>query len=72
MQAQDEESVVKARYEVWNNNQTMLEENFKQCLLSVPTDRLVDQIFESLKENIENPIFWANFFLLKKTSDFKL
>ena len=49
MQAQDEDSVVKARYEVWNNNQTMLEENFKQCLLSVPTDRLVDENPESLK-----------------------
>ena len=69
-QAQDEESVVKARFEVWNSNQTMLEENFKQCLLSVPTDRLVDQIFESLKENIENPIFWGNICSLK--SDFKL
>ena len=54
---EDEEEVVRKRFETWNANITMLEENFKNCLLSVTTDRLVEQVFEQIKEAIENPIF---------------
>ena len=43
---EDEEEVVRKRFETWNANITMLEENFKNCLLSVTTDRLVEQVFE--------------------------
>ena len=48
---------MRKRFETWNANITMLEENFKNCLLSVTTDRLVEQVFEQIKEAIENPIF---------------
>ena len=56
-QKQDEEEVVKMRYQHWSENITMLEENYKNCLLSVSTDRLVEQVFDTIKDAIENPIF---------------
>ena len=43
---EDEEEVVRKRFETWNANIQMLEENYKNCLLSVTTDRLVEQVFE--------------------------
>ena len=35
----------------------MLEENYKACLLSVSAERLVDQVTDTIREAIENPIF---------------
>lgn len=54
---EDEEDIVRKRFETWNTNITQLEENFKNCLLSVTTDRLVEQVFDQIKEAVENPIF---------------
>lgn len=35
----------------------MLEENYKHCLLTMNTERLTDQVFDTIREAIENPIF---------------
>ena len=53
----DDEETVKKRYEIWNDNITMLEEAFKHCLLSTSAERMSDQVHETIKEAIENPIF---------------
>ena len=47
---EDEEEVVKMRYQEWSERITMLEDHFKNCLISVSTDRLMDQVFETIKE----------------------
>lgn len=57
IQKEDDEDTVKTRYQFWSDNITMLEENYKHCLLSVSTDRLVEQVFDTIKDAIENPIF---------------
>ena len=54
---EDEEENIKKRYGVWSDNINKLEENYKNCLLSVSTDRLVEQVFDTIKDAIENPIF---------------
>jgi len=54
---EDEEETVKSRYNNWSENINMLEENYKNCLLSVSTDRLVEQVFDTIKDAVENPIF---------------
>ena len=53
----DAEDLVRKRYHAWSENITMLEENYKNCLLSVSAERLADQVFESIREAVENPIF---------------
>lgn len=53
----DAEELVRKRYQNWTDNITMLEENYKNCLLSISAERLQDQVFESIREAIENPIF---------------
>ena len=55
---EDEEENIKKRYGVWSDNINKLEETYKNCLLSVSTDRLVEQVFDTIKDAIENPIFW--------------
>jgi adenylate kinase len=39
---EDEEECVKKRFEFWTENISKLEENYKHCLLSVSSDRLVE------------------------------
>ena len=53
----DAEDLVRKRYQQWTENITMLEENYKNCLLAVQSERLVDQVFDTIREAIENPIF---------------
>ena len=53
----DAEDLVRRRYTNWTENITMLEENYKNCLLSVSAERLCDQVFDTIREAIENPIF---------------
>ena len=53
----DAEDLVRKRYANWTENITMLEENYKNCLLSVSAERLSDQVFDTIKEAVENPIF---------------
>ena len=53
----DAEDLVRKRYTTWTENITMLEENYKTCLLSVSAERLTDQVFDTIKEAVENPIF---------------
>lgn len=53
----DGEEVVKTRFNAWSDNISKLEENYKSCLLSVSSDRLVEQVFDTIKDAIENPIF---------------
>lgn len=53
----DAEDLIRKRYQTWTENITMLEENFKNCLLSVSAERLVDQVFDTIREAIERPIF---------------
>jgi len=54
---QDAEDLVRKRFQAWESNITMLEENYKNCLLSVAAERLTDQVFDTIREAIENPIF---------------
>lgn len=54
---QDAEDLVRKRFSAWESNITMLEENYKNCLLSVAAERLTDQVFDTIREAIENPIF---------------
>ena len=35
----------------------MLEEAYKNCLLSISAERLIDQVFDSIREVVENPIY---------------
>ena len=53
----DAEDLVRKRFQTWTDNITMLEENFKNCLLSVSAERLKDQVFDNIRDSIENPIF---------------
>lgn len=53
----DAEDLIRKRYQTWTENITMLEENYKNCLLSVSAERLVDQVFDTIREAIERPIF---------------
>lgn len=55
--AGDAEDLVRKRYKAWTDNLTMLEENYKNCLLVVSAERLVDQVFDTIREAVENPIF---------------
>ena len=55
-QKDDTEEIVRTRYALWSDNITMLEENYKEVLLSVSTDRNIDAVFETIKDAIENPI----------------
>ena len=55
--AGDAEDLVRKRFQSWSDNITMLEENFKSCLLSVSAERLIDQVFDNIRDSIENPIF---------------
>lgn len=48
---------MRKRFNNWTENITMLEENYKTCLLSVSAERLADQVFDTIREAIENPIF---------------
>lgn len=38
----DAEDLVRKRFQNWTENITMLEENYKNCLLSVSGEKLVD------------------------------
>lgn len=38
----DAEDLVRKQYQAWTENITMLEENYKNCLLAVSAERLVD------------------------------
>ena len=53
----DAEELVRKRFKTWTANITMLEENFKNCLLSVSAERLIDQVFDNIRDSVENPIF---------------
>ena len=35
----------------------MLEENYKNCLLTVTAERRPEVVFEAIRDAIENPIF---------------
>ena len=53
----DAEDLVRKKYEAWERNTTMLEDNYGRCLLAVDATRAEDDVFESIREAIENPIF---------------
>ena len=55
--ASDAEDLVRKRFQAWGENQTMLEENYKNCLLTVSAERNPDVVFESIRDAVENPIF---------------
>lgn len=53
----DAEELVKKRFIEWNSHVSLLEESFKDCLLSVPSDRLIEQVRDQISEHIEHPIY---------------
>ena len=53
----DAEDLVRKRFQTWTDNITMLEETYKNCLLSVSAERLIDQVFDNIRDSVENPIF---------------
>ena len=57
LRPEDSGEIVKKRFEKWNSNIQTLEDNYRNCLLSVKTDTMtIDKVFEQIKEAIENPI----------------
>jgi adenylate kinase len=55
--AEDSEVNVRKRYHSWNQNISMLEESFKQCLLATASDKTVEAVSEKIMEAVENPVF---------------
>ena len=53
----DDEQLVKQRYQHYIDQINMLEEAYKNCLVSYSGDRMKEQVYEGLRENVINPIF---------------
>jgi len=51
---------VRKRYQAFNQNISLLEESYKQCLLATASDKTVDAVREQIQESVENPVFWDN------------
>lgn len=43
---EDSEQNVRKRYHVWNQNISLVEESFKQCLLATASDKTVEAVSE--------------------------
>lgn len=54
---EDAEGNVRKRYHAWNQNISLLEEAFKQCLLATASDKTVEAVSEQILEAVENPVF---------------
>ena len=54
--AEDSEAVVKARYQTWKEQVSMLEDYFKGVMQVVQADRPMDQLTEVLADAIQNPM----------------
>jgi adenylate kinase len=53
----DEEPVVRKRYDNWTDRISTIEEEFKACLLTITSDRLMDQVSDQIADAIQNPVF---------------
>jgi len=58
---EDDSSIVKKRYNIWSQNVSMLEDNYKNVLLPTGSDKSVETVMENIHSAIENPIFWVYF-----------
>ena len=56
-QKQDQEVNVRKRFIAWNANISNLEENFKNVLLSCPSDKTIESIADQIADAIQNPVF---------------
>lgn len=54
---EDNETNVKKRYVSWNAAISLLEETYKNMLLSVASDKDIDAVAEQIMEAVENPVF---------------
>jgi hypothetical protein len=54
---EDQEGVVRTRYEKWSENLTNLEENYKNCIQSVKGDRDIMEVAAVIRQAIENPMY---------------
>ena len=54
---EDSEANVRKRYHSWNQNISLLEESFKNCLLATASDKTVEAVSEQIMEAVENPVF---------------
>lgn len=52
----DAEDLIRKRFQNWGENQTMLEENYKNCLMTVQSDRSPQSVFETIRDAVENPL----------------
>lgn len=54
---QDEEVVVRRRFDAWSDIINSIEEEFKACLLTITSDRMTDQVSDQIADAIQNPVF---------------
>lgn len=54
--AEDEEEIVKKRYELWKDTLPLLEDHFKMSLQLFQSDRPMEQMTEQLADAVQNPI----------------
>ena len=53
----DDEDLIKKRINRYFSALTMLEEAFKDCMLTVDSSMLIDQVADKIADSINNPIF---------------
>ena len=53
----DEEPIVRKRFDNWQEVINSIEEEFKACLLTITSDRLLDQVSDQIADAIQNPVF---------------
>jgi len=53
---EDKEEVVRKRYHNWKATFSMIEDNFKQCLQVVPSERTIEEMTDVLADIITNPV----------------
>jgi adenylate kinase family enzyme len=54
---EDGAAAVKKRYQIWNQNVSLLEDNFKNVLLATSSDKSIETVVENIHNAVENPIF---------------
>ncbi len=54
---EDKEASVKSRCAIWMSHVPVIEEAYKNMLINVQSDKLMDEITDFIADAIQNPIF---------------
>ena len=51
---EDEEGNVRKRFVAWNTNVSALEDAYKDCLQTCPSDKMIESVADQIQESIQN------------------